>query len=84
MLTNFAKSEEKKEKFLSISYNSDFTHIHSNIYECIKKLEKLLGLINLKFYDTTDMFHKYKSRSPEVFCKNAALESFAKLTRRHL
>ena len=30
------------------------------------------------------MFHKYKSRSFKVFCKNSVLDSFAKFTRKHL
>ena len=49
----------------------DFTCIHFNIYECLKWLENSLWLINIKFYDiiVTDMFHKYRIRSPKVFLK---------------
>ena len=31
----------------------------------------------IQFYDITDMFHKYKNRSPKVFCQNLVLNSFA-------
>ena len=39
---------------------------------------------NTKFGDTTDMFNKYRSRSPTVVCKNGVLDSFAKFTTKHL
>ena len=39
---------------------------------------------NAKFGDITNMFNKYKSRSPKVVCKNGVLDIFAKFTRKHL
>ena len=39
---------------------------------------------NTKFGDITDMFNKYRSRSPKVVCKNGVVDSFAKFTRKHL
>ena len=74
----FTESEVKKEN------NFDFTYIHFNIYECLKWMEKALWLINTKFGDITDMFNKYRSRSPKVVCKNGILDSFAKFTRKLL
>ena len=37
--------------------------------ELTKWLEKSLWVINIKFYDVivTDMFHRYRIRSPKVF-----------------
>ena len=32
-------------------------------------MEKPLWLINTKFGDITDLFNKYRSRSPKVVCK---------------
>ena len=82
--SKFTKSEVKKENKLSRSPNFDFTCIHFNIYECFKCMEKPLWLINTKSCDNTDMFNKYRSRSPKVVCKNGVLDSFAKFTRNHL
>ena len=62
----FTESEVKKENKFSGSRNFDFTCIYFNIYECLKWLEKPLWLINTKFGDITDMFNKYRSRSPKV------------------
>ena len=39
---------------------------------------------NTKFGDITDMFNRYRSRSPKVVCKNGVVDSFAKFTRKHL
>ena len=80
----FTESEVKKENKLSRSHNFDFTCIHFNIYECPKWLEKPLLLINTKFGDITDMFNKYRSRSPKLVCKNGVFGSFAKFIRKHL
>ena len=80
----FTESEVKKENKFSRSRNFDFTCIHFNIYECLKWLEKPLWLINTKFCDITDMFNKYRSRSPKVVCKNGVLDSFAKFRRKHV
>ena len=68
----FTESEVKKENKFSRSRNFDFT--------CW--LEKPLWLI--KFCEITDMFNKYKSRSPKVVCKIGVLDSFEKFTRNHL
>ena len=38
----------------------------------------------LRFLNIKNMFHEYKSSSPEMFCKNVILKSFAKFTRKHL
>ena len=80
----FTESEEIKDNYFSSSLNFDFACIHFNIYECLKWLQKPLWLIFIKFCDIADMFHKYNSRSPKVFCKNGVHDSFAKLTRSHL
>ena len=80
----FIESEERKENNFSRSRNFDFTCIHFNIFGCLKSLGKPLWLINIKFYDITDMFGKYRSRSLKVFCKNDVLDIFPKLTRKHL
>ena len=79
--SKFTESEVKKENKFSRSPNFDFTCIHFNIYECLKWLEKPVWLINSKFCDSTDMFHKHKSRSPTVVFKNGVLDSLAKFTR---
>ena len=78
----FRESEEKKENNFSRSSNFDFACIHFIIY--LKWLEKPLSLINVKFCDIADMFNKYRSRSPKVFCKNGVFDSFAKFTRKDL
>ena len=59
---------EKKNNF-SHSRNFDFTCIHFNFYEFLKWLEKPLWVINIKIYDVvvTDVFHKYRIRSLNVF-----------------
>ena len=80
----FTEPEVKKENKFSRSRNFDFTYIHFNIYERSKWLEKPLWLINTKSDDITDMFNKYRSRSPKVVCKNGVFDSFAKFTRKHL
>ena len=82
--SNFTESEVKKEKKFSRSPNFDFTCIHFNIYECLKWLEKLVWLINIKFCDSTDMFNKHRSRSPKVVFKNGVLDSFPKFPRKYL
>ena len=46
-------------------------------------MEKPLWQINTNFCDITDMFNKYRSRSPKVVCKNGVIYSFAKFTRKH-
>ena len=38
----------------------------------------------LRFLNIKNMFHEYRSSSPEMFCKNGILKSFAKFTRKHL
>ena len=81
LLTNFTESEEKKEKNFSSSRNFNFTCIHFNIYECLKRLEKPFWLLNIKFHDITDI---YRRISPKVFCKNGALDSFVKFLRKLL
>ena len=81
--SNFTESEVKKEKKFSRSPNFDFTCIHFNIYECLKRLEKPVLLINIKFCDSTDMFNKHRSTSPKVVFKNRVFDSFAKFTRNH-
>ena len=40
------------------------------------------GYVTLSYI--TDMFHKYRSRSFKMFCKNGVLESFSKFTRKYL
>ena len=35
---------------------------------------------NIKSGDITDMFNKYRSRSPKVACKTGVLDSFAKMS----
>ena len=82
--SKFAESEVKKENKFSLSPNFDFTYIHFNIYECLKWLEKPVRLINIKFYDSTDMFNKHRSRRPKVVFRNSVFDSFAKVTRNHL
>ena len=77
-------SEVKKENKFSRSRNFDFACVYFNSFECFNWLEKPLWLINTKFGDITDMFNKYRSRSPKVVCKNGVLDSFAKFTRKHL
>ena len=37
----------------------------------------LYHALDIKFYDITDMFHKYRSRSPEVLRKNGFLDKKA-------
>ena len=81
----FTESEVKKENKFSRSSNFDFTCMHFNIYECLNLLEKPLWLINTKYGDiVTDLFNKYRSRSPKLVCKNSVLDSFAKFTRKYL
>ena len=80
----FTEPEVKKDNKFSRSRNFDVTWIHFNIYERFKWLEKPLWLINTKLGDITDMFNKYRSRSPKVVCKNGVLDSFTKFTRKHL
>ena len=77
----FTESEVKKESKFSRSRNFDFTCIHFNIYECLKWLEKPLWLINTKFCNTTDIFNKYRNRSPKAVSKNSVLDSFGKFAR---
>ena len=42
---------------------------HKRVYECLRWLEKPLWLINVKFHNVivTDMFHKYRIRSLQVY-----------------
>ena len=82
--SKITESEVKKWNKFSRSPNFDFTCIHFNIYECLKWMEKPLWLINTKFWDSTDMFNKYRIRSPKVVCENGVLDSFVKFTRKHL
>ena len=67
--SKFTEPEVKKENKFSRSPNFDFTCIHFNIYECLKRMEKPLWQINTKFCNRTDMFNKYRSRSPRWFVK---------------
>ena len=80
----FTESEVNKENKFSRSRNFDFTCIYFNICECLKWLEKRLWLIITQFCDITDMFNKYRNRSPKVICKNGVYDSFAKFTRNNL
>ena len=80
----FGESEVKKENKFSRSSNFNFTCIYFKIYECLNWLGKPLWLINTKFGDTTDMFNKYRSRSPKELCKNGVLDSFTKFKRKYL
>ena len=80
----FVECQVKKEYNFSRSPNFDFKCVHFNIFECLIWLEKPLWLINTKFWDITDMFNKYRGRSPKVVCKNGVLNSFAKFTKKNL
>ena len=82
--SEFTESKEKKENNFPRPRNFDFTCVHVNVYGCLKWFEKPIWLIKIKFSDITDMFHKYRSRSLKVFCKNCAHKSFTKFTRKHL
>ena len=71
----FSESEVEKDNKFSRSQNFDFTCIHFNTYECLKWLEKPLWLINNTADINTDIFNKYRSRSPKVVCTNGILDS---------
>ena len=60
------RKEEREQSHVHVTF--DLTWMHFNIYEYLKWLEKLIWLINIKFYViVTDIFHKYKIRSLKVF-----------------
>ena len=80
----FTESEVKKENKFSGSRNFDLTCIHFSIYEFLKWSGKLLWLTHTEFGDITDMFNKYRSKSPKVICKNGVLDSFTKFRKKHL
>ena len=44
----------------------------------------LLERVKIRFFDIINMFHKYRSSCPKVFCKIDFVKDFTKFARKHL